>query len=425
MVGEISIDERFARACQLESEGNPDAAQRAYVELLHAEATHFPTLMRLGALLATRRQAHAARTVFAQAVAAHPEEPAGHAALASLLVDAGENEAATRAFERALELDPGNRDAHRGLAVLAERAGDQLTAQRHWRAGFPDGRLATTPVRGPGPHPRVLVVASALGGNISLGHVLDPSRFALTTLIAESFSPRTHFGTYDTVFNTIGDADRARRGLDFAERALAGTRTRIINPPQRVRHTTRAENAIRLSALGGVIAPATIPFPRGTDAAALGLRFPFLVRSPGYQTGLHFLRVDDAAEFAEAVRTLPGEELLAIAFADTRDSDGAYVKYRAMAIDRVIYPVHRATSSHWKIHAFSAQREEPEPVLDAATLARLASIVELLDLDYCGIDFGYDQAGRLVVFEANATMIARDPPVIEAVQRMLGTQRTA
>jgi glutathione synthase/RimK-type ligase-like ATP-grasp enzyme len=339
-----------------------------------------------------------------------------------LLVDAGERTGARSAFTRALEIDPENREAHRGLAILAERDGDHMAAQRHWRAGFPDGRLVTTPGYPPGPHQHVLLVAAAAGGNIPLAHVLDPAHFTLTTLIAESFSPRTEFGAYDVVFNSIGDAERGRRALGFAERALAGIGARVINQPANVRETSRAVNARRLGALDGIVMPLTIPFRRGAALSAIRLPFPFLVRSPGFHTGLNFVRVDDAPSFVTAVDDLPGDELLAIEYIDTRHEAGTYVKYRAMAIDGMIYSVHRAISTDWKIHAFTAQHEEAEPPLDDRTLVRLQSVVDTLGLDYCGIDFAYDRSGRLVVFEANATMIARTPAVITAVQRMLGAR---
>jgi len=244
-------------------------------------------------------------------------------------------------------------------------------------------------------------------------------------LIAESFSPRIDLGEYEIVFNAIGDADRARRALSYAERALAATRTRVINPPARVRETSRTVNARRLGALDGIVMPQTIPFKRGASISAIGLPFPFLVRSPGFHTGLNFVRIDDAASFVTTVRDLPGDELLAIEYLETRRDGEPYVKYRAMAIDGLIYSVHRAISTDWKIHAFTAQHEEAEPPLDDATLVRLQRVVDALGLDYCGIDFAYDRSGRLVVFEANATMIARTPAVIAAVQRMLGAQLPA
>jgi hypothetical protein len=42
-------------------------------------------------------------------------------------------------------------------------------------------------------------------------------------------------------------------------------------------------------------------------------------------------------------------------------------------------------------------------------MAALERVRELLALDYAGIDFSLDATGRVVVFEANATMIVLPP----------------
>ena len=38
-------------------------------------------------------------------------------------------------------------------------------------------------------------------------------------------------------------------------------------------------------------------------------------------------------------------------------------------------------------------------------MAAIARIGQALDLDYCGVDFGVLADGRVLVFEANATML--------------------
>ena len=67
-----------------------------------------------------------------------------------------------------------------------------------------------------------------------------------------------------------------------------------------------------------------------------------LVRAPGYHTGEHFTRVDEPALLREAVAALPGRDVLAIEFADTRRPDGAWTKYRVMVVDGTPYPLHLA-----------------------------------------------------------------------------------
>jgi hypothetical protein len=49
--------------------------------------------------------------------------------------------------------------------------------------------------------------------------------------------------------------------------------------------------------------------------------------------------------------------------------------------------------------------------LGSECLSTLAHIRDELALDYGGIDFGLDDAGNVVVFEANATMVILPPSV--------------
>jgi hypothetical protein len=71
-----------------------------------------------------------------------------------------------------------------------------------------------------------------------------------------------------------------------------------------------------------------------------------------------------------------------------------------------------------------------------STVAALARIGEVLALDYGGIDFGLDQEGRVLLFEANAGMVVNPPDpdprwdyrrdatarVLDAVRNMLAAR---
>src|SRR5208282_1219730 len=80
-------------------------------------------------------------------------------------------------------------------------------------------------------------------------------------------------------------------------------------------------------------------------------------RAPGFHTGRHFVRVERPEALASAIATLPGEELLAIAYHDARGPDGMARKYRVMIVDGVLYPLHLAIAPHWKVHYFTADME--------------------------------------------------------------------
>jgi hypothetical protein len=89
-----------------------------------------------------------------------------------------------------------------------------------------------------------------------------------------------------------------------------------------------------------------------------GFRFPLLVRTPGFHTGRHLLRVEGPEALPGAVAELPGKELTVIEFLNARGADGKVRKYRVMLIGGEIYPLHVAISSDWKIHYFTAEMAE-------------------------------------------------------------------
>jgi hypothetical protein len=158
--------------------------------------------------------------------------------------------------------------------------------------------------------------------------------------------------------------------------------------------------------------------------ASAGFDWPILLRSPGFQTGEHFVRVDAPNELDRAVAELPAGPVLAIEYADTRGGDAMFRKYRIMTIGGRLYPVHLALSDTWKVHYFrssmaesSAYRDEEavfladmRGALGARTMDAIERIAAMLDVDYGGIDFTILPSGDVFVFEANATMVLVPPP---------------
>jgi len=223
----------------------------------------------------------------------------------------------------------------------------------------------------------------------------------------------------------------AADALACAQSLVAHTTAPVINPPAAVRATGRCEIAQRLSTVPGVITSRTVTLPRELLAtphapatlAHHGIEFPLLLRTPGFHGGEHFLRVETLAELPAAVAQLPGGELTVIQYLDARAPDGKTRKYRVMMIDGQLYPLHAAVSSHWKIHYFSAEMaDHPQHraedaeflrnmanVLGIRAMAALEQIQKTLGLDYGGIDFGLNDKGDVLLFEANATMTVIPP----------------
>ncbi|HTV93018.1 MAG TPA: hypothetical protein VMG98_09900 [Verrucomicrobiae bacterium] len=346
-----------------------------------------------------------------EAVRRFPRSSLAHTNAGYFYILRGEPALALRSYESALRANPGNPEARRGLAVAKTQCGI---------AALGDS-TTTVPYRGTGRPVRVLVPITLGSGNVVTERLFDDRCFAVTKLAVELHPPEAPLPEHDVVFNAIGEADSSSEALARASRLLAGTRKHVLNDPRAIARTGRCQQAQRLADLPDVRIPRIGVVARGD---VRGLRPPLLLRAPGYHAGEHFERLESDADVARALERLPGDSLFAIEYVDVRDAAGLYTKYRVMAVDGAIYPLHLAISRDWKVHYFSAQmaaqpefraREsallnDPQGVLGRRAWKALQGVIARLELDYAGIDFTLDADGTVVVFETNATMAVRYPP---------------
>ena len=451
------VELRFRRAGLLASFGRFEAARAAYFAVLADAPRHLNALNDLGTLLHANGFVSAARTCYAEAVACHPDAPMPRVNLANILLEDGDLASARVQYEITLAQVPLQPEAHQGLARILAELGEDDEAARHRHLGFHDRFLTELPYHGAGEGIPLLELVAASGGNIPTRVLIDNSMYRCSVVVADFFDPATPLPPHAAVFNAIGDADLARGALQAAEGLLARTTAPVVNSPRAVLLTGRADNARRMAAIPGLVAPRTMTFPRAAlaDVSALraqGFSFPLLLRRPGFHTGRHFLRVDAPERLGEAVAALPGAELTAIEFLDARGNDGSVRKYRIMVVDGALYPMHVAVATDWKVHYFTADMaERPDhraeearfladmpQALGISAMAALEAVRDVLALDYGGVDFGLDRHGNVLLFEANATMVVNPPEpdprwdyrrgpvtrIIEAAHAMLA-RRTA
>ncbi len=425
------LDLQSARAGLLAASGRIEAAKSAYMAVLRRDPTHFATLNNFGALLYETDFRTAARTVFAQAVSHHPDQPMAHVNLAKLLMYNDELELARIHYERALELDPGHVFAHQQLSELLRESGDLEGMRHHRRLGFAPRPMNHFPYMGRGAPVPLLVMTSTPAGDLGWRKLVDDGVFATTTLVAEYHDPALPLPPHRLIFNAIGDADLSNHDLSAAAALVATSEAPVINAPTKVLATGRVSNARRLGEIAGVKTPKTALLPKAVlsgvgaaqQIAAQGLSFPLLLRSPGFHTGRHFVRVETPDGLTAKADALPGSELMVMDYIDCTGPDGLARKYRVMMIDGRLYPLHMAASREWKVHYFTAamrddarlQAEEARflndmvGVLGPSATAALSAIQSVLGLDYAGVDFGLNDAGDLIVFEANAVMTIVPP----------------
>ncbi|MBD8871277.1 hypothetical protein [Rhodanobacter sp. DHB23] len=423
--GDPSGELRLGRADLLARLGREADAREAYLALLAVMPGHSGLLNNLGTLLDGLGYTSAARTLYREAVKHHPDHPTGLINLGTSLQKAQAFEEARVHFAAALALAPDSIEANRGMAHTLAGLGDEAAAVPYREKGFRQCPTLAYPYRGEAAPIELLVLGSSVGGAVPIRQHIDDRLFATTVLFADFADPTAPLPPHRLIFNAIGDADLAAAALRDAAALVARSTAPVINRPEAVLATGRAGNAGRLATIPGLITPNMAMLPRASlpDAAAIladhGIAFPCLLRSPGFHTGHHFVRVERPEDLATATAKLPGEMLIAIEYLDASSTDGKIRKYRVMMIDHALYPLHAAVSHDWKVHYFSADmagsaahRSEDErfitameQVLTRDQLRTLADIEQVLGLDYAGIDFGIDRAGHLLLFEANATMV--------------------
>jgi len=429
---ETRLNAEIERAALLGALDRKAEAQATFIDILRRHPTDFSALNEFGTWLAAQGAIDAACRVYAEAILHHPDHPMARVNLGNLLLRANRHAEARAHYEAALKGDPDHAAAHQGMGAVLADEGDRDRAHEHFKKGFRGHAVSTLPYRGKGPPIPLLQLVSSGGGNIPTAPFLDDCVFVTTVVVADHLDPAAPLPPHRLIFNAIGDADLCQAALDAAVRLTAQSAAPIINDPRAVMATGRIDNAAQFAGLPGVVTAKTLAVRRaildGPEGKAWlgdrGFVFPLLLRSPGYHTGRNFVLVEKAADLADAVAALPGDELLVIEYLDARAADGNARKYRVMMIGGKLFPLHLAISRNWKVHYFTSDMadqpdhraeemaflENMSAVLGDKAMAALRAICQRLSLDYGGIDFAVNAEGDLLLFEANATMVIASPP---------------
>jgi len=378
----------------------------------------------LGGLYAERGVAVAAEASLLAALALEPSSAEAHASLGAVYLRAGRKELAERHSRLALALDPALIAPHQTLASLLAGQGWSAEAKRHRDTAYAGRNLFVEPA--PGPAMMVLMPITAEAGNTPVRDLMPRARVGRMRWVIEYATAEqiAQLPPYDVVFNAIGDVDLAGPTRAPMRRFLARCERPVLNPPAAIARTRRDRLPALLAGLPGVVVPrarrlsATVIRRHGLAGAVerSGLAPPLLLRPAGAHGGRGLSRVESVDE----LRAPPAGDLYATAYCDYRSRDGLYRKYRVIYVDRRPYPYHLAISPDWLVHYESAGMDahaerraeeerfvdEPFAAIGPSAMEAIAAIGVRMDLDYAGIDFAVLDDGRVLVFEANATMLA-------------------
>ncbi len=370
---------------------------------------------------------HDAERQFRRTLTLDPGLAAAHGGLAALYLRADLPERAEAAALAALQLDAAHALACQTLSTLCERAGKPEEAEAWLDRAYEAQALYHEPALEP--RARVLVLATRTQGNVPYRAIMPAKLYSRHVWYMEHARDDQILPDYDVVFNTIGDPDLSGASQAAVERFLGRNHRPVINRPKPIQQTYRHLIPSRLGDIDGVLAPKTVRLAAGESLAETvrteGFTFPVLVRPVASHGGVGLYRADAAAELADIATRLQGRDLYVTQYVDYSHADGQYRKGRMIFVDRNPLPYHWAISQRWMVHYVSSdmaegdwRRAEEERFLDDpadfvgnAAMTAIGEIGRRLDLDYCGLDFSILPDGRVLVFEANATMLVHPEEV--------------
>jgi tetratricopeptide (TPR) repeat protein len=408
--------------------GERDQAIAAFDRALAIDPLYTSAQINRGLLLAEMRRRSEADSAFRAvlAVAANCAEAWHNRGVAHYQL--GEYEQAIEACGEALALDPSHLGA---LGTLLQAFGrvhrhdevKQASAEWAKRQG-----IVTTRCNGARVEARILLLHAAEFCNVPTDFLFDRKRFETVRV---HLGPPGHSNDwverigarrdFDIVFNAIGDADRGVPFFSAAADLCSRLDRPTLNPPHNIARTRRDALPSLLAGIPGLVVPATRRVTRADASDCVATKEakdrPFLLRPIGSHGGDDLVRIDDPKRLAAQLAMSPSDEHYISGYWDYRSADGYFRKYRLIFVDRKVYPYHLAISKHWLVHYWRAEmvdwmkQEEQAFLTDIRNAFRgsaehaVNEVARRLDLDYGGMDCAILPDGRVLVFEANATML--------------------
>jgi glutathione synthase/RimK-type ligase-like ATP-grasp enzyme len=277
-----------------------------------------------------------------------------------------------------------------------------------------------------------------------------------TVLLVGEDEQSFNFKLPAAIINCIVDPDNSTKALIKAQKLIeqiqrtSPKKIPVINPPEAIKQTARDTICTLLGALPGLRIPRVIRITPASVADSLaqikagGIKPPFIIRSTGVHGGEGLQRIDDFSD-AELLKleryAYDGQSYYVTEWVDFKSGDGLYRKLRLVCVGGRYIPRHRIIADDWAIHSRSrkvlmAERRElraeeerflQTPLADSISseaMQSLAKIVQLLGLDYFGIDCSIQDDGSVVVFEINAafnSMIQGDLDIYPYLSKPVNT----
>jgi len=188
--------------------------------------------------------------------------------------------------------------------------------------------------------------------------------------------------------------------------------------------------AFSLKDLADVVVPETMRIKADADNLLFQVtslekrfRYPIIIRTTFNNLGVGMAQVRDRAELTKELQARSGQQIYVHEFIDNRTEEGYFRKIRASFVGETIIPSRVDYSKEWKVRGrriperqlFYRQRphlieEErkilqiPSFLLTTEVLKTLRDMRNKIPLDIFGMDFDVLPNGKILFFEANASM---------------------
>ncbi|TDY53320.1 glutathione synthase/RimK-type ligase-like ATP-grasp enzyme [Paraburkholderia rhizosphaerae] len=347
--------------------------------------------------------------------------------LATAFYIRGNYPSAARWFEHTLAIEPDLAIAHQNFAAVLDMLERPDDAQQHRSRAYSLQRVFVEAAEH-ATHRVLILCAGRTSGNVPFDTLLPASRSYRIKYAIDCASEveDLQLPCYDLVFNAIGEPDVAQPLLNRVEMFARRSGRPLLNRPAAIMQTQRNRLPALLADIDDVLIPPCMRIDRALlsrdelaaqlDEGRIG--FPLLLRPLAKHGGEGVSLHQSLDTLWPAVQALNAPCYLTM-FRNTCGADGYFRKYRSIFVDRRPFPYHLAIASQWMVHYFSADMtahpwkldeerrflDDPRTALGERATRALAAIGERLDLDYAGIDFTLLDDGRVLVFEANATML--------------------
>jgi Flp pilus assembly protein TadD len=415
-----SATSRYRLGLTLLELGKLDEAVASLKGVLSIEPRRAEVHRHLGLALMRKGQVDDAIPCFMEAIAIKPDFAKAMANLGAAYFLKEDPRQAAVWNEAALAIEPQQVEANRNMASILLERGDRDGAKRHLdrahRKQSVDIEYATDPVR------TVLVLWTRKTGNVPTIEFLFPTTInnRVNWVIESAEDDQAdNLPEHDLVFNAMGDPDLIGDSLGPVSRFTESCERPLLNHPAKVARTARNHLPVLLDGLDAVFVPPVWRFADPADwEESIVDQLPLLIRPVDSHGGAGLELARTAAELARCRASRSGPAYVC-RYVDFRSADSWFRKYRIIFVDREPYPCHLAISQNWMVHYQTADMEshpwkleeekaflrDPEAVLGSANMEAIRSIGARMDLEYSGIDFSIMRDGRILVFEANPTML--------------------